>query len=131
MPGVGTRIWGARTLSTRTQWRYVNVRRLLLFIEESIQEGTQFAVFEPNNEGLWATLNRDVTGFLTRVWQDGALFGSIPDEAFRVRIDRELNPPDTVALGQLYIEVKVAPTTPAEFIIFRIISQPGRPIVQE
>jgi len=132
-PGRGILVWGARTITPKsdTQWRYVNVRRLLLFIEESIQEGTQFAVFEPNNEGLWATLKRQVSDFLTRVWRDGGLVGATPDKAFRVRIDHELNPPDVVALGQLIIEVRVAPVTPAEFVVFRIISTPGKSIVQE
>lgn len=132
-PGRGILVWGARTVTPKsdTQWRYVNVRRLLLFIEESIQEGTQFAVFEPNNEGLWATLKRQVSDFLTRVWRDGGLVGATPDKAFKVRIDHELNPPDVVALGQLIIEVRVAPVTPAEFVVFRIISTPGKSILQE
>jgi phage tail sheath protein FI len=131
--GKGIRVWGARTIAPadRSQWRYVNVRRLLLYIEESIQEGTEFAVFEPNNEALWETLKRQVSGFLTQVWRDGALVGTKPEEAFRVRIDDELNPPETRALGQLFIEVRVAPTTPAEFIVFQIIQTPGRKIVDE
>jgi phage tail sheath protein FI len=131
--GKGHRVWGARTIAPpdRTQWRYINVRRLLLFIEESIQEGTEFAVFEPNNEALWETVKRQVTGFLTQVWRAGALVGTKPEEAFSVRIDDELNPPETRALGQLIIEVRVAPTTPAEFIVFQIIQQPGRKIVNE
>jgi phage tail sheath protein FI len=131
--GKGHRVWGARTIAPedRTQWRYVNVRRLLLFIEESIQEGTEFAVFEPNNEALWETVKRQVTGFLTQVWRSGALVGTKPEEAFRVRVDDELNPPETRALGQLIIEVRVAPTTPAEFIVFQIIQQPGKKIVDE
>lgn len=131
--GRGILVWGARTIAPKdiTQWRYINVRRLLLFIEESIQKGTQFAVFEPNNEGLWATLKRQVSDFLTRVWRDGGLVGTTADEAFKVRIDHELNPPDIVALGQLIIEVRVAPVTPAEFVVFRVISTPGKSIVQE
>lgn len=131
--GRGIRVWGARTIApqSQTQWRYVNVRRLLLFIEESLQEGTIGAVFEPNNEALWETLKRTVSGFLTRVWRSGALVGTVAEEAFRVRIDRELNPPEVRALGQLIIEVRVAPTTPAEFIVFRIIQQPGEPIIEE
>lgn len=132
-PGRGILVWGARTIAPqdRTQWRYVNVRRLLLFIEESIQEGTQFAVFEPNNQALWEQVKRQVTDFLTRLWRDGALFGSTPDEAFRVRVDEELNTASTRALGQLIIEVILYPTTPAEFVIFRIIQEPGGPTVQE
>ncbi|MCA1558184.1 MAG: phage tail sheath subtilisin-like domain-containing protein, partial [Acidobacteria bacterium] len=130
-PGRGVVVWGARTISLSTQWRYVNVRRLLLFIEESIQEGTMFAVFEPNDLALWAKLKRQVTDFLTRVWRDGALFGATPDDAFRVRVDEELNPPGIRALGQVVIEVVLFPVTPAEFIVFRIIQQPGGPVVQE
>jgi uncharacterized protein len=132
-PGSGIRVWGARTIAPKdvTQWRYINVRRLLLFIEESIQEGTRFAVFEPNELSLWGKLNRQVTDFLTRVWRDGALFGATAEQAFRVRIDEELNPPSVRQLGQLVIEVVLFPTTPAEFIVFRIIQQPGGPVVQE
>ena len=129
--GRGIRVWGARTISTSTQWRYINVRRLLLFIEESIQEGTQFAVFEPNNIELWGRVKRQVSDFLTRLWSEGALFGLTADDAFRVRIDEDLNPPSVRQLGQLIIEVKLFPTTPAEFIVFRIIQQPGGPVVQE
>ena len=129
--GRGIRIWGARTIAKETQWRYVNVRRLLLFIEESIQEGTEFAVFEPNNQELWQKLKRQVSEFLDRVWRSGALLGAKPEEAYRVRIDDELNPPSTIALGQLVIEVRVAPTTPAEFVVFQIIQEPGRKIVNE
>jgi phage tail sheath protein FI len=131
--GRGHRIWGARTITPteKTQWRYVNVRRLLLFIEESIQEGTEFAVFEPNNEALWETVKRQVEGFLTRVWRSGALVGTKPEEAFRVKVDDELNPPETRALGMLVIEVRVAPTTPAEFIVFQIIQEPGKKIIDE
>lgn len=131
IPNRGFRIWGARTIATGTQWRYVNVRRLLLFIEESIQEGTEAAVFEPNNPALWQAVKRQVTEFLTRVWRSGALFGNTPQEAFRVRVDEELNPPGEVALGKLTIEVLLRPTTPAEFIIFRIIQDPSRAIVEE
>jgi hypothetical protein len=131
LPGRGFRIWGARTIATETQWRYINVRRLLLFLEESIQEGTQFAVFEPNNTALWQKVKRTVSEFLDRVWRTGALIGDKPEEAYRVRIDDELNPPSTIALGQLVIEVRVAPTTPAEFVVFQIIQDPGRKIVKE
>lgn len=131
--GSGIRVWGARTIAPKdvTQWRYVNVRRLLLFIEESIQEGTRFAVFEPNDLSLWGKVKRQVTDFLTRVWRDGALFGATAEQAFRVRVDEELNPPSIRQLGQLIIEVVLFPTTPAEFIVFRIIQQPGGPVVQE
>jgi phage tail sheath protein FI len=130
-PGRGILAWGARTISTNTNWRYVNVRRLLLFIEESLQEGTQFVVFEPNDNALWEQVKRQVTEFLTRIWTDGGLVGATAEQAFRVRVDEELNPPASRALGILVIEVRVAPTTPAEFVVFRIIQQPGRPLVEE
>jgi phage tail sheath protein FI len=129
--GRGHRIWGARTLAESTQWRYVNVRRLMLFIEESVQEATEFAVFEPNGTPLWESLKRMVSEFLTRLWKDGMLVGVTPEQAFRVRIDEQLNPPSLRELGQLVIEVRVAPTTPAEFIVFRVIQTPGRPLIDE
>jgi len=115
-------VWGARTTvdPNITDWLYVNVRRLMLYIEESIEEGIRWAVFEPNNLALWQKLKRTITDFLTRVWRDGALFGDSPDKAFYVRIDEALNPPSTRAIGRLYIEIGVAPVRPAEFIIVRI-----------
>jgi uncharacterized protein len=113
-------VWGARTTATDRNWQYVNVRRLFLFLEESIQEGINWAIFEPNNLALWQKLKRTITEFLTRVWRDGALFGETADKAFYVRIDEVLNPPSTQALGRLYIEIGVRPTYPAEFIIVRI-----------
>ena len=131
VPGSGTTIMGARTLSNSTQWRYINVRRLLLYIEESIENATRFAVFLPNNLSLWATVKRQVSGFLNGVWRSGALFGATADQAFHVKVDEELNPPGVRALGQLIIEVVVYPVTPAEFIVFRIIQQPGGPVVSE
>jgi uncharacterized protein len=130
-PGRGIVVWGARTISTSTQWRYVPVRRLLLFIEESLSEGTQFVVFEPNRESLWAQVKRQVSEFLTRQWTAGALVGTTPDEAFEVRVDRELNPPASMALGQLVIQVTLYPAPPAEFVVFRIIQRPGGPEIQE
>ena len=119
-PGTGIVIWGARTLSADAEWKYVNVRRLLLFIEESIEQGTQWVVFEPNERGLWARVRRDVTAFLTVVWQGGALFGAVAQEAFFVKVDDENNPPEVRDLGRLIIDVGVAPVKPAEFVIFRI-----------
>lgn len=113
-------VWGARTTATDRNWQYVNIRRLFLFLEESIQEGINWAVFEPNNQGLWEKLRRTITDFLTRVWRDGALFGETADKAFYVRIDESLNPDSERALGRLYIEVGVRPSYPAEFIIVRI-----------
>lgn len=122
-PGSGDVIvWGARTTVRKdvTDWRYVPVRRLLLFLEESIQEALRWAVFEPNDPILWGKLNRVLTDFLTRVWRDGALFGDTAEKAFQVRVDEGLNPPSTRALGQLFIEIKVAAVRPAEFIVVRI-----------
>jgi phage tail sheath protein FI len=131
--GQGIKIWGARTIAPHdiTQWRFVNVRRLLLFIEKSIQEGTRFAVFEPNNLTLWQTLKRLVSAFLREQWEAGALFGDTADKAFRVRVDETLNPPEIRALGQLIIQVTVVPTTPAEFIVFQVIQDPTGASLQE
>jgi phage tail sheath protein FI len=122
-PGSGqVTVWGARTTGDPniTDWIYVNVRRLMIYIEQSIEVGIRWAVFEPNNLALWQKLKRTLNEFLTRVWRDGALFGATADQAFYVRIDEALNPPSTRALGRLYIEIGVAPVRPAEFIIVRI-----------
>ncbi|MFH1963488.1 MAG: phage tail sheath C-terminal domain-containing protein [bacterium] len=116
----GICIWGARTLSADSEWLYVNVRRLLLYIEESVDEGTQWVVFEPNDPALWGKVKRNLTAFLMRVWRDGALFGSTPEEAFFVKVDEENNPSEVRDAGQLIIEVGVAPVKPAEFVIIRI-----------
>lgn len=115
-------VWGARTTAPAAEapWRYVNVRRLLLYIEESIEEGIRWAVFEPNNLALWKKLTRRISEFLTRVWRDGALFGATPEQAFYVKCDEELNPEPVRALGQVIVEVGVAPVRPAEFVIVRI-----------
>jgi phage tail sheath protein FI len=119
-PGRGIRVWGARTLSSDPEWRYINVRRLVNFISESIMEGTQWAVFEPNDSRLWMQLRISTGNFLTRVWRDGALFGSSPDQAFYVKCDAETNPPDLIEAGQVTTEIGIAPVKPAEFIVFRI-----------
>lgn len=124
-PGRGIRIWGARTLSSDPAWRYINVRRLFNMIEESIERGTQWVVFEPNDSNLWARVRRDVRAFLRTVWSAGALFGATPDEAFYVKCDEELNPPEVRDLGQLIIEIGIAPVKPAEFVIFRISQWAG------
>ena len=113
-------VWGARTTATNKNWQYVNIRRLFLFLEESIQEGIRWAVFEPNNLELWQKLKRTISAFLTQQWRDGALFGETEKEAFYVRIDEVLNPSDQQALGRLYIEIGVKPSYPAEFIVVRI-----------
>jgi phage tail sheath protein FI len=113
-------LWGARTTATDRNWQYVNIRRLFLFLEESIQEGIRWAVFEPNNTALWQKLKRTISAFLEQQWRDGALFGLTREEAFYVRIDEALNPDSQRALGRLYIEIGVRPSYPAEFIIVRI-----------
>ncbi len=124
-PGRGIRVWGGRTLSSDGSWRYINVRRLFIMAEASMDVGLQWVVFEPNDRMLWARVRRDVTSFLRTVWLSGALFGSTPDEAFYVKCDDELNPPEIRDLGQLIIEVGMAPVKPAEFVIFRISQWAG------
>ncbi|MFJ8691730.1 phage tail sheath family protein [Streptomyces roseolilacinus] len=119
-PGLGHRVWGARTLSSDSSWKYVNVRRLFLFLEESIDEGTQWAVFEPNDESLWALVRQTVANFLTTVWRSGALAGTTADEAFFVACDRTTMTEDDLANGRLICVVGVAPVFPAEFVVFRI-----------
>jgi phage tail sheath protein FI len=115
-------VWGARTTANVDDlpWRYVNVRRLMSFIEESVQEGIRWAVFEPNDVGLWKRIERTVSEFLTRVWASGALFGASAEEAFYVKIDEELNPSAVRDLGQVVVEVGVAPVKPAEFVRVKI-----------
>ncbi len=130
-PGRGIRVWGARTLSSDASWRYINVRRLFNYIEESIQLGTQWVVFEPNDEALWARIRRDIVAFLTMVWRSGALFGATPAEAFFVKCDAETNPPPVRDLGQVVIEIGLAPVKPAEFVIFRISQWAGGGAVAE
>jgi hypothetical protein len=119
-PGRGIRIWGARTLSSDPEWRYLNVRRLFNYVCESIIEGTQWAVFEPNDERLWTRLRISTYNFLMRVWRDGALFGATPEQAFFVKCDAETNPPDVIEAGQVVIECGISPVKPAEFVVFRI-----------
>jgi phage tail sheath protein FI len=124
-PGRGIRVWGGRTLSSNGAWRYVNVRRLFIMVEASMDAGLQWVVFEPNDSTLWAKVRRDVTSFLRVVWRSGALFGDTPEQAFYVKCDEELNPPEVRDLGQLIIEVGLAPVKPAEFVIFRITQWAG------
>jgi hypothetical protein len=125
-PGMGVRVWGARTLSSNPSWRYINVRRLFNYVEKSIERGTQWVVFEPNEPRLWGRVRRDVTAFLRTVWRDGALFGAAPGEAFYVKCDGETNTTESRDLGRLVVEIGMAPVKPAEFVIFRISQwQPG------
>ncbi len=119
-PGRGIRIWGARTLSSNPSWKYLNVRRLFNMVEKSIENGTQWVVFEPNDQFLWTRVRRDVSGFLSMLWSEGALFGGSPGEAFFVKCDAENNPAETRDMGRLYIDIGMCPVKPAEFVIFRI-----------
>jgi uncharacterized protein len=118
----GIKIWGARTLGGEDngEMTYLNVRRLVNYVKESIDEGTQFAVFEPNSHPLWQQIKRASTAFLLRVWRDGALFGVEQAQAFYVKCDEETNPPEVRNAGQVVTEIGIAPVRPAEFVIFRI-----------
>lgn len=120
-PGRGTRIWGARNLTDDTDWRYVNVRRLFLFLENSIDAGTQWVVFEPNDANTWLRVRVSVENFLNGIWRAGGLLGSTPDEAYRVRVGLGQTMTETdIDLGLVIIEVAAAPVRPAEFVVFRI-----------
>jgi len=121
----GIRVWGARTISSDASWRYVNVRRLFNMVEQSIEIGTQWVVFEPNDERLWKRVTRDISAFLLRLWRQGALFGSSPEQAFYVKCDAETNPREVIDAGQLIVEIGMAPVKPAEFVIFRIGQMPS------
>jgi phage tail sheath protein FI len=119
-PGGVPLVWGARTLSADVPWRFVNVRRLVSYIEDSLIQGLRWAVFAPNNVSLWKGLERSITEFLTRVWESGGLFGRTAKEAFYVTIDESLNPAPVRERGEVYIEIGLAVTRPAEHIILRI-----------
>jgi len=122
----GIRIWGARMLAAEaSEWRYINVRRLFNMLKESIAEGTNWVVFEPNDSTLWRSIKRDIRAFLTRVWRDGALFGRTPEEAFFVKCDEETNPPDVRDAGQLVVLIGLAPVKPAEFVVFKLSQSAG------
>jgi phage tail sheath protein FI len=116
----GIRIWGARTLSSDTDWQYINVRRLFNMVEASVLKGTEWAVFEPNDITLWEGVKRTLNAFLRGLWSAGALFGASVDEAFYVKCDAETNPPESIDAGLLVVEVGIAPVKPAEFVVFRI-----------
>ena len=121
-PGEGIRVWGARTLAAQSsEWRYLNVRRLVNMIKESIADGTRWIVFEPNDYTLWRSIRRDIGAFLTNVWRDGALLGRTPQEAFFVKCDEETNPPDVRDSGQVVTIIGLAPVKPAEFVIFKLM----------
>lgn len=119
-PGMGIRVWGARTATSNPSWKYVNVRRLFIFIEESIRANTSWAVFEPNDEVLWVRVRRTIEVFLTGMWRAGSLAGSSPEEAFFVNIGHDTMSQDDIDNGRLVCVIGVAPVKPAEFVIFRI-----------
>ncbi len=129
--GRGYRVWGARCITSDPDWKYINVRRLFIFIEESIEEGTQWVVFEPNDESTWARVRRSVTNFLTNVWRDGALQGRKPEEAFFVRCDRTTMTQTDIDNGRLIMLIGIAPVKPAEFVIFRIGQWSGGSEIEE
>ena len=116
----GIRVWGARCTTTDSAWRYIPVRRLFIFVEESLEEGLQWVVFEPNGERLWARVRRTINGFLRTLWLNGALRGVTQDEAFFVKCDRSTMSEDDIANGRLIVLVGIAPLHPAEFVIIRI-----------
>ncbi|MDE5891622.1 MAG: phage tail sheath family protein [Acetatifactor sp.] len=120
LPGQGIRVWGARTCSSDGNWKYVNVRRLFIFIEESIRVNTNWAVFEPNDEMLWSRVEGTIRVFLTTQWRNGALAGSTADEAFFINIGKSTMTEDDILNGRLICVIGVAPVRPAEFVIFRI-----------
>jgi len=118
---LGVRIWGARTTicATDPEWRYINVRRLFNMVERSLEGGSKWAVFEPNDATLWATLSRNVTAFLTRIHSTGAFAGTL-GEGFYVRCDASTNPQENIDAGIVTVEIGIAPVKPAEFVVFRI-----------
>lgn len=119
-PGRGIRVWGARTASSNATWKYVNVRRLFIYLEESIRANTNWVVFEPNTEALWGRVKRTVEMFLASTWRSGALAGTSPSEAFFVDIGRSTMTQDDIDNGRLICVIGAAPVKPAEFVIFRI-----------
>ncbi len=129
--GRGYRVWGARCITSDSDWKYINVRRLFIFIEESIEEGTQWVVFEPNDTPTWARVRRSVSNFLTNVWRDGALQGTTPEEAFFVKCDRTTMTQTDIDNGKLIMEIGIAPVKPAEYVIFRIGQWTGGSEVDE
>jgi Bacteriophage tail sheath protein len=119
-PGRGNRVWGARVVTSDSSWKYVNVRRLFIYVEASVDYGTQWVVFEPNDEPLWARVRQTITNFLTTTWRSGALQGAKPDEAFFVKCDHTTMTQDDIDNGRLICVIGIAPVKPAEFVIFRI-----------
>ena len=122
-PGRGIRLWGARTMASNSEWKYVNVRRLFAFLERSIDEGTQWVVFEPNGERLWTRVTDTIRQFLRAQWRAGALLGQTERDAFFIKCGRTTMTEDDIDNGRLICEVGVAAIRPAEFVIFRIFQR--------
>jgi phage tail sheath protein FI len=116
----GQRVWGARTLSSDAQWKYINVKRLFIFVEHSLDKGTQWVVFEPNDENTWARVRQSITNFLTTIWHEGGLQGAKASDAFFVKVDETTMSQDDIDNGRMIIIVGIAPVKPAEFVIIRI-----------
>ncbi|MBL4845457.1 MAG: phage tail sheath family protein [Planctomycetes bacterium] len=128
--GRGIRPWGCRTLSSDTAWAHLNVRRLFIMVQRTIAEGCEWAVFEPNEWNTWKAVERQINSFLYDLWREGALQGDVPEDAFFVRCDEALNPPETREVGELHCEIGLAAVRPAEFIVFRI-GQQAKDIITE
>ncbi len=123
----GNVIWGARTLALNTEWTYISIRRLFIYVEQSLKQSLQWVVFEPNDQTTWSSVTRDISSFLTTLWQQGGLFGATSSEAFFVTCDASNNPPNTRALGQMFIDIGLAPVYPAEFVILRLTQKTAAP----
>lgn len=124
-PGAGIRVWGARTATSKPLWKYINIRRLFIFVEESIKANTNWVVFEPNDELLWLRVRRSIEAFLENVWRSGALAGSTAEEAFYVDIGNNTMTKDDIDNGRLVCVIGIAPVKPAEFVVFRITQKTG------
>jgi phage tail sheath protein FI len=124
-PGRGIRVWGARTTSDDPDWKYVNVRRLFIMLRRALEEGTQWAVFEPNEPRTWERLTRDVDEFLKGLWAEGYFSGGTPEESYFVRCNQDTNPSDVREAGQMVMEIGIAPAIPTEYIIFNIVQKMG------
>ncbi|MES2355035.1 MAG: phage tail sheath C-terminal domain-containing protein [Pseudomonadota bacterium] len=123
LPNYGNVMWGARTLAIGSEWTYISIRRLFIYVEQSLKQSLQWVVFEPNDQQLWTSVVRDISAFLTTLWQQGGLFGSTPREAFFVICDVSNNSPANIVLGELYIDIGLAPVRPAEFVIIRMVQK--------
>jgi uncharacterized protein len=127
----GLRVWGARVITSDADWKYVNVRRLFNFVERSIERGTEWSVFEPNDLHLWARVQRSIADFLTVVWLSGGLMGATAEEAFYVKCDRTTMTQNDLDNGRLIVLIGIAPVKPAEFVVIRIGQWQGGSAVEE